>query len=231
MSELRWILLAAGIVLLLGIYLFSRRTADKRTGSSIRREPRLAAADEPAFDSAAPAVAEPAPAEAERPAASLYDQSPLPLSDAGEPGVGSAASGNPDNEKIVAIRVAARGARRFRGPDLVAALEAESLQFGELGIYHRRTGNRSIFSVSSMVEPGHFDPATIEDYTTPGLSFFMIIPGPESPVAAFTEMLSTARRVATAIDGEVLDESGSTLSRQAASHMREQIIEFAHRVR
>lgn len=232
MSELRWILLVVGLVLLIGIYLYSRRSSHTSAEPAVRREPRIAVDDEPSSGPARLRAAEPVAEATTHATPPLYDQTdlPLPPADDAEARV-SQGGGDPDKEKVVAIHVAAKGGRRFRGPDVVNALETESLEYGELGIYHRRTGNRAVFSVSSMVEPGHFDPATIEEYTTPGLSFFMIMPGPDSPVATFTEMLSTARRVATVIDGEVLDESGSTLSRQAASHMREQIIEFAHRVR
>lgn len=225
MSELRWILLAAGLLLLIGIYLYSRRRDGSAEAPPIRREPGLAS--ETQTPRGQLAAEEPEVANAEADSELLYGQSDLPLT---EP----ATSGRPDvdgAEKIIAIHVAARRGRRFRGPDVVGALEAEALQFGDYDIFHRRTGSRSVFSVSSMVEPGRFDRENLENYTTPGLSFFMVMPGPDSPVAAFTDMLSTARRVATTLDGDVLDESGSTLSRQAASHMREQIIEFAHRVR
>ena len=223
MSELRWILLAAGALLLVGIFVYGRIAARRAGPPAQRMEPSLPTAE----------TGGAAPSSPQAPAPEVFEQPDLPLPDA--PATEAATAGNGDatklEEKVIAIHVAARGERRFRGPDLLAAFEAEALEFGDFDIFHRRTGNRSIFSVSSMVEPGTFDPDTMEQFSTPGLSMFMIVPGPESPVGAFTEMLSTARRIATMLDGEVLDESGSTLSRQAASHLREQIIDFAHRVR
>jgi FtsZ-interacting cell division protein ZipA len=39
-------------------------------------------------------------------------------------------------------------------------------------------------------------------------------------------MLATARRLATQLEAEVLDETRSTLTRQTARHIRERIIQF-----
>lgn len=241
MSELRWILLAVGVLLLIGIYWYSRRSPQTPVDAPVRREPSLPAHGETDIGATRPTVPAATTSDETAVAATsqtvapdeepLYAQSALPLAEVDEAKASASGQQTSKQEKIIAIHVAARGGRRFRGPDLVDALKAEALDFGDLGIFHRRTGNRAVFSVSSMVEPGHFDLEDVESYTTPGVTFFMIMPGPESPVATFTEMLSTARRLATVLDGDVLDESGSTLSRQAASHMREQIIEFAHRVR
>lgn len=229
MPELRWILLIAGLVLLVGIYVYGRINARKTAAPHRARvEPSLTPDLEPR-SSPGPATEIETDRQTAAPvAAAGQEDLPLASQPVAEP---PRLNGSGEKEKIVTIRVAAKSGRRFRGVDLSAAFEAENLQFGEFGIFHRYTGNRTIFSVTSMVEPGTFDPENMEVFSTPGINMFMIIPGPESPVGVFTEMLSTARRMATMLDGEVLDESGSTLSRQAASHLREQIIEFAHRVR
>jgi len=239
MSELRLILLAAGILLILGIYLYSRRAERKSTARNApRREPSFETfatdADMPpqqrpgALDAAPPVVTE----------AVAFEQADLPLPDELRPEPvedvdksSDTPSGTTGREKVIVVHVSAKGGSRFKGPAIIEALEAESLEFGEFDIFHRRSGQQSIYSIATMVEPGKFDLDNIESLTTPGLSLFLVLPGPDSPVAAFSEMLSTARRLATALGGEVLDESGSTLSRQAASHLREQIIEFAHRIR
>ncbi|MBT8131868.1 MAG: cell division protein ZipA [Gammaproteobacteria bacterium] len=293
MTELRLILLAAGVLLILGIYLYSRRAENKSTArSSSRREPSFQtfasdsdvppqlreqpAGTDPKVVSAADVfgpveasagqqpglVAEPTQGQVAQqpvaaaveqtagtvadhpvhqttaPAASRFEQTELPLPEelrpetSPEPARTNGTGATSDvREKVIVIHVSARGGARFKGPAIIAALEAESLEFGDFNIYHRRSGHQSVYSIATMIEPGSFDLDNIEQLSTPGLSLFLVLPGPDSPVAAFTEMLSTARRLAASLGGEVLDESGSTLSRQAASHLREQIIEFAHRIR
>ncbi len=44
-------------------------------------------------------------------------------------------------------------------------------------------------------------------------------------------MMSAARAVAQALDGELLDESGSTLSIQRERYLREEIIQFEHSIK
>ena len=183
------------------------------------------------------AQASSAPATPETTTTEPFQQADLPLPEelrpepAGQGDDATAASSAEQKEMVIVINVSAKGGKRFGGPEIVDALRAEQLELGELDIFHRRSGGRSMFSAASMVEPGTFDLSTIDRFSTPGISLFLVLPGPDSPVAAFTEMLSVARRLATTLGGEVLDESGSTLSRQAASHLREQIINFAHRIR
>ena len=42
-------------------------------------------------------------------------------------------------------------------------------------------------------------------------------------------MIESARRIARTLGGDVLDETGSTLTNQGATHLREQVIEFQRR--
>lgn len=261
------ILLAVGVVVIAGIYWFTRREKRAKGSGGERREPSFEtfvsesdsvpstraadfarqsnpvaeAADVTSSIADAPASARQAftaPADAPvSPAGQPFQQADLPLPEELRPepeaqlGADSSASSPDQKEMVIVINVSAKGGKRFGGPEIVDALRAEQLELGELDIFHRRSGGRSMFSAASMVEPGTFDLSTIDRFSTPGVSLFLVLPGPDSPVAAFTEMLSVARRLATTLGGEVLDESGSTLSRQAASHLREQIINFAHRIR
>ena len=41
-------------------------------------------------------------------------------------------------------------------------------------------------------------------------------------------MMEAARTLAKSLDGELLDESGSTLSIQRERYMREEIVQFTH---
>ena len=60
---------------------------------------------------------------------------------------------------------------------------------------------------------------------------FMVLPGPKAGPSALTEMLGTARRIAAALGAELLDQHGSTMTRQTADHLRDEIVEFEHRHR
>jgi len=130
-------------------------------------------------------------------------------------------------ERIVTLFVVAREGEPFNGPNLVVAAEKAGLEFGDMGIYHRLLeGKREqgpIFSVANMVKPGNFDLGRLDALRTPGVSFFMTLPGPLSALDAWDAMLPTAQRLAELLDGLVLDEERNALGRQRIAHIRDQL--------
>lgn len=135
-------------------------------------------------------------------------------------------------DKVVTLRLMCRTRPGFPGEHLVMALRKAGLHHGRFGIFHRpveQDPETAMFSVASLVEPGSFDLARLRTDRYPGVSLFLAIPGPPDPVAAFDAMIETARMLAESLDGELLDEQGSTLSIQRQRYIREEIIQFLHR--
>ena len=130
-------------------------------------------------------------------------------------------------ERIVTLFVVAREGGHFNGPDLVVAAEKAGLEFGDMGIYHRLLdGKREfgpIFSVANMLKPGNFDLGRLDALHTPGVSFFMTLPGPLPALDAWDAMLPTAQRLAELLEGHVLDEERNALGRQRIAHIRDQL--------
>jgi cell division protein ZipA len=205
---LRWLLLFFGALVVAGVYLYTRREREDpapEVASSPRLTPTLN--DEPETDAESPAE-EPS---VETPA---------------EPQI---AAGLP--QKIVTLRVVARNKGAFKGDELILSLRGIGMRSGKFGIYHRYDGNdesRTIFSAASLVEPGSFDLANIKEQEIPGISIFMIIPGPVDGAEAFDLMMQAARALTQTMGAELLDESGSSLSIQRERYMREEIIQFQH---
>lgn len=130
-------------------------------------------------------------------------------------------------ERIVTLFVMARDGGLFNGADLIVAAEKAGLEYGHLGIYHRLLdGKREqgpIFSVANMLKPGNFDLTRLDALRTPGLSFFMTLPGPLPALDAWDAMLPTAQRLAELLDGQVLDEERNALGRQRIAHIRDEL--------
>lgn len=108
-------------------------------------------------------------------------------------------------QKIIALLIAERDGTHIYGTKVHAALAANNLQFGEKQIYHRLVQGDPIYSVASLLKPGYLDPALAPNFSTPGLSIFMVLPGPLPPVTAFREMMQTAQNLAKALNSEVFD--------------------------
>lgn len=135
-----------------------------------------------------------------------------------------------DFDKIVTVYLAARAGRTLAGTDLVVAAEKAGLIYGHMGIFHRLVEKHPqrgpIFSVANLVKPGAFDLRTIKDLNTPGVSFFMTLPGPLSALDAWEAMLPIATRMAELLDGVLLDAEQNALGRQRIAHIRDELREY-----
>lgn len=149
---------------------------------------------------------------------------PLPQ----RPAVG--ARGDARFERVVSLFVAARAGETIGGPELVVAAEKVGLEFGDMKIFHRlvegQPGKGPVFSMASMVKPGSFDMARVGALRTPGVTFFMTLPGPLPALDSWDMMLPAAQRVAELLDAQVLDEEHNALGRQRIQHIREELRAF-----
>lgn len=214
MESLRWLLLLFGVLVVAGVYLYSRREQQKKdTAPAVERRA-------PTLDSDA------ASNEAEAESGIDVDESLL-----AEESVPDAEPAPPAEQKIVTLRLVARNRGSFKGDELILSMRGIGLRRGKFGIFHRFDGDDEsgvIFSAASLVEPGHFDIENIAEQALPGISLFLVLPGPIEGVDAFDMMMEAARTLAQGLDGELLDESGSTLSIQRERYMREEIVQFEH---
>ncbi len=138
-------------------------------------------------------------------------------------------------EEVFILHVASPDGRFFDGPDVHAALDAEGLKFGLNDVYHRVTDANgvleSVFGVANMLKPGTLDPVEQDHLSTPGLTLFLILPGPIEGARGMRDMMETANAIAQRLGGEVLDDKRSLLKAQTAQYMLDQITELDRRAR
>lgn len=134
-------------------------------------------------------------------------------------------------QDVIALHVVARQ-HPFNGEDLLRCILGYGLRFGDMSIFHRHerpTGQGKIlFSMAKAVEPGIFDLQAMSGEEIPGVSFFLSLPGVNS-IHAYDIMVDTAKRLATELQGEILDEQRQPLTRQLVEHYRERVQEFERR--
>lgn len=251
MDGLRLILLLVGALIIGGVYLYSRRNASGETRDAleadggVRREPglqqhvgadvlldedlddlppvhALAGLDEPVRQAPGADTIEKTADDAKNPQPGKAGQTPV---------------SNPARleEKIIVLNILPREPeKRFHGNDLLDVFDRAGLEYGRFDVFHRMkdtaNGPQSVFVVASATEPGSFDVTEMADQNFKGISMFMVLPGPVRGVDGFADMLATARRIAQQLDADVKDRNRSTLTKQTAHHIREDIIAFEHRV-
>ncbi len=146
-----------------------------------------------------------------------------------------AGANRPEAKEVLVINVLAPQDKPFEGTVLKTLFEACGLEFGDLDIYHRHEGSDTTtpvqFSVASAVEPGTFRPEEMPALSTPGISFFMSMPGPTNALQAFEFMLETAQCVVRNMGGELKDERRSVMTPQTIEHCRQRIREFERKQR
>jgi cell division protein ZipA len=199
MTELRWVLLLTALLILVVLFLWTRY------------RPRLT--DRFRFP-------------VRRPAASPG----LPPGSGPKPTPPATTSALPG--KIVTIRILSRRTAPFPAEELVLALREAGLRHGRHGIFHHfptAEDDTPVFSVASLTEPGSFDLTRLRTDVYQGVSLFLELPAPIEGVAAFDAMVNTGRAIAKRLDGNLVDEHGSTLSVQRERYLREEVIEFQHR--
>ena len=159
-------------------------------------EPELEPEPEPEFESEPEREPEPEPEPAKAPEAEL-------------------------SETVLVLNILARDGSSLSGSSINSVARANDMVFGEMNIYHRMDdNNRSLFSMVNMVKPGSFDPATIDELKTPGITLFMQLPGPPNAADAFNDMLHTAQGMSEMLEARLCDRSRQPLTETVIDESR-----------
>ena len=229
MENLRWILLLAGIAVVLVVYLVSyyqgRRKQPPAPRNKLRSQPLLSETDAvtadidltDAFDDELEQLGQ--IISADTPAVEAISVVDMPA-EKREPAAAA--------DQVFMLFVEAPKGVPFRGPILLGALAAAQLEFGDMDIFHRvepdNGQEKILFSVANIREPGTFDLSAMESFTSEGVVLFMQVPGAVDAVRAFDVMVESSRVLADNLDSRVCDATHSQLTKQAISHMREEVI-------
>lgn len=135
---------------------------------------------------------------------------------------------------VLVLNVVAGEDGEINGAQLLPTLLTLGFKFGDMDIFHRHvnaTGQGDIlFSLTNMVQPGTFDIENMEQFTTNGVALFMTLPHTNGNMETFNTMLNAAAKIAEAFDGQVLDGSRSTLTKQSTQHYVQRIREVERKL-
>jgi FtsZ-interacting cell division protein ZipA len=248
-ESLRWILLAAGAVFILIIYILGRSRRQRNhsivdeleddlpefsansldnVDEGVGRVKVITGGNERAMDFEAESHDTAAPDDNTATAyASSGDVNAEPAdehaADQGETDSKKSAATNPSD--IVVLYILPKPNEKLRGSQINSAAQAMGLSFGDMNIYHYRRRERNVFSMANMLEPGSFDPDTMHDLSTSGLTVFMQL-HEENPMDDLTEMLQRSYQLAGLLDARLCNSKRQPLTEQDAENYREKVRQF-----
>ena len=238
MESLRWILLGAGVIFVFIVYLLGRNRRPRDSDSIEPESEELPEFSANNWDDVDGNVAD-VHITAREPEAAYEDEEyvydDVDHIDIVDDEVNDLTDGEQDFDDnhveqdqentvqdIIVLNVIARSEEGLHGDKINSAALANKLKYGHMGIFHRMGADaKPMFSVANMVEPGSFDPETIHELITPGITFFMQLPVFESASDALTEMLQCAYHVSEILDADLCDKRRELLTESEAEKLRE----------
>ena len=116
----------------------------------------------------------------------------------------------------------------FDGLELLDVAEGCGLRPGDMDIFHCLDqfddGTRVYFSMANMVKPGTFPFDDMEGFSTPGMMLFAQLQGDPEDLTILEEMIATARKIATTLGGDVLDETRRPLTVRKEEELRAAVL-------
>jgi len=134
-----------------------------------------------------------------------------------------------DWDMVIAFTIMAPESELFSGKAVKAALENQSLHFGDMQIYHRYYSDikkQPLFSVANIIDPGTLLPDAFVSMKTPGLLLFSRFPGPVSGMALFDQLLECARSITFDLSGILCDETREPVTDDHIETLRARIFDY-----
>jgi len=131
-------------------------------------------------------------------------------------------------EDLVVIHVMAKNEGELSGSRVLELLLTAGLRHGPMDIFHyRNPQGYTEFSLANCVQPGIFDPDSMNQVNTPGVTLFMQLPTASDAMESFEHMHEMARYLASNLEAEILDEDHSSVTPQRLEYYREKLRTFA----
>jgi cell division protein ZipA len=129
-----------------------------------------------------------------------------------------------DSQEVFVLRLLARKEKPYAGYELLQAILAAGLRFGEMSIFHKHekaSGRGAIlFSLASAISPGTFELSKMGAFSSSALTLFLQVSKQKEVRVSLDSMLDTAQQIVDDLGGTLCDEKGQLLTAEKAQAWR-----------
>lgn len=244
---LRVSLLIIGSLIILAIYLFSRRSlsADEpRTriyhpnrwstlwqSVKTRLEPKSEFTQAETYTPLAPVLD---PSELDHLEEIIPDRSATALKSEEMPVIvelGSEQIAPAGEQLFIPLTLIGKAGRQINGEAIQASTKTAGMRLKDDGIYRYEVKDsqgylQPLLGLANILEPGTFASDELEQLQTPGLVLYLHLPAPIEAREAFDKLIEIGHKLEELLQVELCDETRSVLTNQTIGHLREKVESF-----
>ncbi len=134
-------------------------------------------------------------------------------------------------DELFIFNIAAKEGERLGGHELLQFFLTSGFRYGDMNIFHRHEHSDGtgevLFSIANMMAPGTFDLDYMEQFNSPGISFFFTAPNDKISVhKSFDMMLRAVEQAAEEFDCEVLNEKREKFTPEQFMEYRQRLQQY-----
>jgi cell division protein ZipA len=133
----------------------------------------------------------------------------------------------PSVDDVVVLYLVAAHGTELKGEQILSATYATQLQYGDMKIFHRKDANdKTLFSMTNMMEPGWFEFDKMHEMKTRGISLFVQLSLCSDPVKTLDDMLVCAHTLSSMLSAQLCDQNRQKLNESFTTALREKAKRF-----
>ena len=116
---------------------------------------------------------------------------------------------NKKSNQIIALRFSPKVKSNIPFDEVMKLFKNNNLSFNSMRIFEKKEGDKTLFNVANLIEPGTFD----KNKDIPGFTFFFHQSDSNNDLSILNEMIKTMHELCKYYDAWILDDNGKNIDR------------------